>query len=160
VTDIVAFLTARLDEDEAGALATTPVPIPGRWKAARDKNADDDDPLYLVQGEDEDDPGSEDYSGNSPVIAYSAEWQVEGAANLRHIARHDPARVLREVAAKRRVLERHTAGWRGSGNPCLGCNFGPQEDEFTEDIEECPELRDMASVYADHPDYNPAWRVE
>ncbi|MFE4829970.1 DUF6221 family protein [Streptomyces sp. NPDC056672] len=43
-----------------------------------------------------------------------------------HVALHDPARVLREVEAKRRLLSRHVL------SPATG---------------------DLASPYADHPDY-------
>ncbi|MFJ5047343.1 DUF6221 family protein [Streptomyces sp. NPDC088719] len=47
-----------------------------------------------------------------------------------HVALHDPARVLREIEAKRRILARHARDpW-----PCHG-------------------LRDLASPYAGHPDF-------
>jgi hypothetical protein len=152
---IVEFLNARLDEDQAEALATTPVPVPGRWKAARDKHAPDDAPLFLVQGEDEYEPGSENYSGNSPVIAYSAEWQPGAEADLRHIARHDPARVLREVVVKRRVLERH-------GTEVCMCikEYGGDLVQAWYDDEPCPELRDLAAPYDGHPDFHPAWAID
>lgn len=141
MTDIVEFLTARLDEDEVAAKAATP----GPWKT--------DDPLMS------DHVGSvvlKDYVASCSVRSGYRENSIQDAA---HIARHDPARVLREVAARRRVMERHTAGWKKTG-ACLGCNYGPQEDEFTEDIEKCPELCDMASVYDEHPDYKQSWSVE
>jgi hypothetical protein len=78
-----------------------------------------------------------------------------------HIARHDPARVLAEVAAKRRVMARHFT----PPSPvriyaaCEGCGYDYGDISQRYDIGDCPELRDMAAVYADHPDYNPAWRV-
>ncbi len=46
---------------------------------------------------------------------------------------HDPARILREVEAKRRILARHAR-----------------------DPWPCHDLPDLASPYADHPDF-PAW---
>jgi len=156
--DIVEFLTARLDEDEAGALATTPVLVTGRWKVARDKHADDDAPLQLIQGEDPDDPASEEYS-STEVIAYCAYWQAEAEANLRHIARHDPARVLAEVKAKRRVMARHSVVYDLHTECCYGCGWDREEGFHVEGIENCQELRDMASVYDQHPDYDPAWNV-
>lgn len=69
-----------------------------------------------------------------------------------HIARHDPARVLREVEAKRailaeyekeaRVIEQgHRTGWTEGGQA------------VRETV-----LRLHASVYADHPDYDESWR--
>jgi len=58
-----------------------------------------------------------DLSGFHPTIAL-------------HVALHDPARVLREVAAKRRILARHVA-----------------------DPWPCDDMLDLASPYADHPDF-------
>lgn len=141
--DIVEFLTARLDEDEA---------------AAREA-------AVFYDNHDAYENGVE-WSGHEGVDTnrYQRFWLVPHLGVINHvpsglhIVRHNPRRVLAEVKAKRRVMERHTAGWRKSG-PCLGCNYGPQEDEFTEDIEDCPELRDLAAPYADHPDYNPTWAV-
>lgn len=51
------------------------------------------------------------------------------------------ARVLAECEAKRRIVVRHTN--------CDDTSFG----------DPCDDLRDTASVYADHPDFDPAWRV-
>ncbi len=78
----------------------------------------------------------------------------------RHMERHDPARVLREVAAKRRVLARHVPSTgEGPYDPyCLGCGeidgYWPRSDS----VNDCPELRDMASVYADRPGYKEEWK--
>ena len=183
---IVEFLSARLDEDEAGALATTPVPLPGRWKVARDKHADDDAPLQLIQGEDPDDHASEEYS-STEVIAYCAYWQAEAEANLRHIARHDPARVLAEVKAKRAIVALHPISSRpeewgdvrhhpdqslhnnymgqltgGTVYSCGTCDIGV---DFESDgpvwraEEACETVRWMAAPYAEHPDYKQAWSV-
>lgn len=66
----------------------------------------------------------------------------------------DPARVLREVAAKRRTLARHSDD--GYGN-CQGCGHEYADISLRYTIDECPELRDLVAPYAD---YNPAWRVE
>jgi hypothetical protein len=66
-----------------------------------------------------------------------------------HIARHDPARVLAECEAKRRII----------GTPPYGHNgLHLCSDEMTDD-HECVVLRALASVYADHPDFNPDWRL-
>ena len=62
-------------------------------------------------------------------------------ADARHVARHSSRRVLREVEAKRRIVERHS-----------GC-----EDVSYGDASTCPDMRDLASVYADHPDHQPDW---
>jgi hypothetical protein len=67
-----------------------------------------------------------------------------------------PARVLAEVAAKRRILERHS-DWNGQAHVC------PSFDLYGQcllRLVECDTLKLMAEPYADHKDYDPAWRVE
>ena len=88
----------------------------------------------------------------SPVARCGAEGLDGGELRARHIARHDPARVLRDVEAKRRILDSYVA------------EFG--EDELNGDVGYSPEqwlarqtLRLLALPYADHPDYNPQWGV-
>lgn len=70
-------------------------------------------------------------------------------ADAVHMVRWHSDRVLAEVEAKRRIMTRHHdfRGW------CDGCG-----NDLTYRISECPELRDLASVYADHPDYRQEWR--
>jgi len=58
-----------------------------------------------------------------------------------------PQHLLADIAAKRRRLERHNA--RG-GTFCGAC-----EQEWP-----CEDVRNDASVYADRPGYNDAWRIE
>lgn len=68
-----------------------------------------------------------------------------------HIAHHNPARVLREVAAKRRVLGRHVPHRLGADYAwCEWCR--PQVEVWP-----CPDLLDLAAVWADHPDYRQEW---
>jgi hypothetical protein len=140
VSNPIDFLRARLDEDEAAARAAADTGD-GRWTR--------DDPPWSTPGRIND--GSRDR-----VIVYN-----EGAPDAdeaAHIARHDPARVLAEVEAKRRVLARHRIEPGRWGHACVGCGTaGDPADPVTEDINDCPELRDMATVYADHPDYLPEW---
>jgi len=86
--------------------------------------------------------------------------------NAAHIVRHDPARVLRDVEAKRRVVARHH---RGDRNECVGCGyFGDCDDPHVDEAptaeggrgQTCPELRDLAAPFADHPSYDPTWSPE
>jgi len=141
---IVEFLTARLGEEEAAANAATP----GPWKT--------DDPLMS------------DFVGSQPGKHYVADCSVGtgyrsgSIQDADHIARHDPARVLREVVAGRRVLERHRVATGDDlgvrTGSCYGCGTtGEFSDPRTRKIDDCPELRDLAAPYADHPDYDPAW---
>ena len=129
------FLLQRIAEDEAVAREATP----GKWHA--------DDTYSTVTAE----PytsAREAYDRASAavdcwVIPESMDSRV-GDHNLAHIARHDPARVLAECEAKRRIVER--AGFLidepdGLGNLCEGI------------------LMDLALPYADHEDYREEWRV-
>ena len=65
----------------------------------------------------------------------------------------DPARVLAEVDAKRRIIEWHT-GQRDDktpwGKPVVICYCGYDLP--------CSTLRLLALPYADHPDYQDEWR--
>jgi Family of unknown function (DUF6221) len=131
MSDLVEFLTARLDEDNEAALDML----------ARD---------WTLTGRDVMTAGF--------VIA-------EASSDLtgRHIARHDPARVLREVEAKRKILDL----WH---NPAKvehlpeGAHEGRDPDEIMRDVavaEAIDEIvRTLAAVYSDHPDYDEAWRSE
>lgn len=77
--------------------------------------------------------------GERPSIAHTV-----------HIARHDPARVLREVAAKRAILARYATVQAWSYPPGDG-------DEAVQD--ELGEVtRSLAAVYSDHPGYREEWK--
>lgn len=76
------------------------------------------------------------------------------------------ARTRREAAASRDVITRHRGpaeedGWAGvTPRCCLGCGFsgsGVKERPQTQDIDTCPELRAVASVYSDRPGYLTRW---
>jgi hypothetical protein len=62
-----------------------------------------------------------------------------------------PRRVLAECDAKRRIVELH------DGEAVHGCPVAPDETVWTEGP--CPTLRTLALPYANHPDYQPGWRV-
>lgn len=59
-----------------------------------------------------------------------------------------PVRVLAECAAKRRIVEMHREG--PGGDYCSQCDREP--------VWPCVTLRALASVHADHRDYDPEWR--
>jgi hypothetical protein len=134
VDDLVAFLRARIDEDEQIARAATP----GPWRHDPTKHHHIvGTPLFeeaVFAGE----------RGASAVcVAGTGETDDrQSMADAAHIARHDPARGLREVRAKRGALAMivhlladddtdETARWM----LCL-----------------------LAFPYADHPDYRDEWR--
>jgi hypothetical protein len=143
--DLLAFLRARLDEDERLARAATPGPWVSQGSQIRQWLEDE---RRLVVGQHfNPDAG--------PVM------ELEDG---HHIARQDPARTLRRIEGLRKILEVHKPGKTiGSGpymtTSCEGCGFGgPCGDPWTEDINECPVLRGLAVEFADHPQYQASWR--
>lgn len=130
--DLVAFLRARLNEDERTA------------RRAGDSFRQVGETGVIVATE-----------GDRAEECASAYW----AGVAEHIVRHDPARVLREVEAKRGVLELHAPRERGDGcvvcddgNDSCGCLSGPNWSY------PCDTVKILALPYADHPGYDEGWR--
>lgn len=69
------------------------------------------------------------------------------AAFRAHIARHDPARTLREVVGKRKILAECLDAIKDQGN------WGEDGQQgLAEEI-----LPALAAIYSDHPDYDQEW---
>jgi hypothetical protein len=132
VSDLIEFIRAQLADDErvareAGSRALT-WPATGTW--------------YL-EGVEHNVVGQEE--------AFCHPHNVE------HIARHDPARVLAEVDAKRRILDRHRPIELFSSMYCTYC--GVLGGQRARDVNwPCPEILDAAAPYADRPGYRESWR--
>lgn len=159
--NITDFITARLDDDEKIALAAiecnrSDYREPGVWTF--------DDGKERAEQE-----SQRRFGGRIKVAIHST---VRGMRNyidhsgnphlynpeMEHIARHDPARVLREVQAKRAILALHTA--TDGGSACEGCGtVGVCDDWVTDDVNDCPMLHALANVYADHPDFVAEWKL-
>lgn len=147
------FIEARLAEDERGALIGGMQPEP--WQAITNgpygpavRTGTDDDPEWsrevnsaMWQCDDEAD--------GCPEVA--REWIAEA----RHIARHDPARVLREVAAKRAIMKRYVRATEVP--PSVAGYIRGQDSGYAEACLDA--LRDLATAWADHPDYRTEWSV-
>ena len=122
---LVEFLKARLDEDEQMARRATAVsPAPWRVDAAAGAVRD-------VHG-----------------AAVSGHWRalaaLAGTVAPDHIVRHDPARVLAEVGAKRWLVDRAVHVMAHATNHA----------EVTAWLHV---IQRLASVHADHPDYQQGW---
>lgn len=143
MTDLRAFIEARLAEDELVARATTSPD----WREDSAWFADMLDPLPSQRRE---------HPGYIPMITRE---------DIQHIARLDPARVLREVEAKRLILEEH-AGYLSSdladGVPVTVRRCGTCLDTGTDElrVSPCTTLRALALAWSDHPDYRSEWSPE
>jgi hypothetical protein len=122
VSDLVTWLRAQLDEDERVARA---VAGSGRW---------------VKYSEGGDGAAIETEPGGDPGAI------IGDDAMATHIARHNPARVLAEVEAKRSILEMHEEG--DKHGDCAIC--------FA--VWPCGTLKALAWPYADRPGYDEAWR--
>lgn len=148
---LVEFLRARLDEDEAAAMLAGATPEE-RWRRHE----------YAVR---EDVPNG----GLGVWIAQGCEDEETAA----HIARHDPARVLADVAAKREVIAA-AAKVAALVDDEMMCCHGADEllagasddhlggtDPIPPDCAGAPVLRQLlsplAAPYASHPDYQQKW---
>lgn len=127
MTDIVDFLTARIDEDEASA----------RWAFGdhNDNTANWSEPTSGVV-----DLGGPGMDGLLPT---------GDQAVSRFIAEFDPARVLAECAAKRAIIATRRHNPKNYIDPTYATIF-ENRDEL---------LHTLATVYADHPDYDQRWRA-
>ncbi|QDN64499.1 hypothetical protein FNV66_00890 (plasmid) [Streptomyces sp. S1D4-14] len=150
--ELVRWLRAQLDEDERIAKAASGSTVfgePGSWKAKPETYG----PRVTVG------PGENDYwdrEANPQVWRcddpqddcgeVSAGMMAEGD----HIAEHDPARVLREIGAKRQALD-HYAEFRRlatGGERAYRLAVGAV----------AMQIQIMALPYADRPGYQETWR--
>jgi len=109
--DLVARLKAGLDQDEAAAMAATGTAW--AWEATGDK--DNSWAVGYVEDEDGRPLSGEIEHGQGIVIDGVCESINGNLADAPHIARQNPARTLREVAAHRKILARYTEPLEGLG---------------------------------------------
>jgi hypothetical protein len=141
---ITEFLEARLSEDEAVARA-----------------AAESDPSIQGHYMEEGPAGTAWTAEDGMVLSESgAMWDCEGSATLctttevaEHFARHDPARVLAECAAKRAIIQSHASSAAARPNAAFGQRFVLAGMETGLEIA----MKALAAIYASHPDYEPGW---
>ncbi|MET9705357.1 DUF6221 family protein [Streptomyces griseus] len=140
--DLVQFLRARLDEDEQAARAATWDEWDSAHWTARPPQASYE--RYTVA----------DHLDDGVVVVTPENADADGVGQ--HVARQDPARVLREVEAKRRILDEVVPEMDGMTSQIHGeFGVGPLDSD---DYESLGLLRLLGLPYADHPDYQDTWR--
>lgn len=158
----MTFLRERLDEDEMMAMAAGDRAwrldvMPGGYP----QRVSEDGTMILV---------CETYDGPTDNTGLK-----RSPSSGQHIARHDPARVLADVAAKRVLIDVAASvgevidGEWGCCHSAADILRGHREPDYDGDAPErlptsCDgpkELRrilgPLAAVYAEHPDYDEAW---
>ena len=148
---ILAFIEARLADDERIARTATA----GPWRVAVDEYAHETDASIIESAVLMGDGRPQRIAG--PGYVGGGVWRKDDAT---HIARRDPARALREVAAKRLILRGHRPqdddGWDDPPDVCARCRYDQGLDTYAWP---CPTVRALAAVWSEHPDYDPAWAV-
>ncbi|MDL4774254.1 MULTISPECIES: DUF6221 family protein [Thermomonosporaceae] len=126
---LVEFVKARLDDDELVAQAAR-LASAAPWRLTSEHGFDGAEPVEYKVLRDNDGLSIADDRTNLT------------AEDLTHIAHHEPARALAEIEAKRRlIIELDSYG-------------GPETTDAYYVV-----LRHLATVYADHPDYQDDWRL-
>lgn len=178
---IADFILSRLDEEEMAARAATP----GSWIAGglpwslRDIVSAPD---YRPKGFSEGQHVAECRAADGGMGPWAADLRGSGfpQGNADHIARHDPARVLRQVMAMRSLValieaERHFyvdedtwyscpqasepdnpepgSGCGNENRAGLSCDCGLDKRVFER-------LAAIAAIWSDHQDYDPEWAPE
>jgi hypothetical protein len=139
VSDLVEFLRARLDEDEQAAKAATD----GPWTVDNETYAEairSADGTHVVAG---------GRWGDEASVFETTEDAI-------HIARHDPARVLREIESKRRLIESIETlraplqrSWADGSSSLAVMGMLTEVDKA---------LAALALPYADHEDFEEEWK--
>lgn len=139
---LTEFLHARIAEDEAVARSAVGMGAfsrqTGRWMVGHPRDIHGQSTIVFALT---------DSGARTQAADLTLAW--ESAERARHIALHDPARVLAECEAKRRIAEMHREGI--DADCVLDCDdhmYGP-----------CNTLRALALPFAEHPDYDEAWRL-
>lgn len=155
VDELVAFLRARLDEDEQVARRACEY-AEAEWRL------DEEFGETVLWWPPEPHVAENERRHGLPVV--SDQWRGQTIASggeriAPHVARHDPARILAEVEAKRGMLKLHGPREQyrdgctvcDDSNDSCGCISGPCQYP-------CTTLRLLTLPYAGHDDYDESWK--
>lgn len=140
--DLATWLRDQLDEDERVARAATP----GQWAVFVETY----DVVEIRTA-----ASREDRRGPTDQVVTPGDYEAVDRPDAEHIARHDPARILAEVAAKRAIIDFHDPG-PGWGY-CAEC-VDPTDSDLKSEWP-CWHIRVLAVPYAGEPGYLDEWRV-
>lgn len=187
MSDLVTWLKAQLDEDEAWARATCrPYPyadegatlpdggVHWRWVAGDHRETVVPDPVTMEFVEDSDRcwavnlatvekwPSTSRLDDGTVIRVrmmprtYATEIVEMDPAAAGHIIRHDPARVLREVEAKRRLIDNVAASRAWSESPECPADQRLTYERLAQGMYDA--LRHLSGAYADRDGYREEWR--
>lgn len=142
--ELVAFVRTCLDDDERVAREADP----GPWEVGSTFGARDNRVYVREAG----DPGIDTIG--TCIIAGQVANKTRFRENAVHIARWDPARVLAEVEAKRRILDDHEPLANGACNRC-GDYGGTEHQQWP-----CTTIRALAQPYAGRDGWREEWRLD
>jgi hypothetical protein len=144
---LVEFLTQRMDEREALARRALhfDAVAPGQWVTEPYNSEDDQLPperCHIAEGR----------RGHYWTVASDVY-----IPNADHIAANDPAYVLQDIAAKRRIIELRNAAAAVVANP----PSGELRRAFQSQLEALdPVIALFAAPFSSHPDWQPEWSTE
>ena len=142
---IAEFISARLDAEEQQARS-----VPGpRWKRGA---------ILFDSGNVCEEYIAVDEPNRREVVLSDVDGMV-----IPFVVTWDPARVLAEVEAKRRILARHSAAPGGEAlamPPYCAAHAYRHRDgmvTYPVQLDDCPELRDLAAIWGGHAEYRAEW---
>lgn len=153
MSDLIAFLTATLDEDERVAREAA---VPSRSES-----------WEITDGQRE-----QWHTGLAIAVAYSVWDACIDPRTAKHTARHDPARVLADVAAKRAIVALHSEPihdhirWADAADQAEAAKSGDLWCRTCGSVDDspvpwpCRTVVALAQPYADRPGFDPAWKLE
>lgn len=127
--NLVEFLEARIDEDEEAARDAAGWDLSGSVRAAG---------LWCREG-------VNSVIDSSRRLVVYGDGTPPGDAQADHIVRHDPARVLRECAAKRAMIAALVPVGDDAGRTWAPGSLAA--------------LGALVTIYSDHPDYREEWAL-
>lgn len=152
--DLIAFLRARLDEDEASARAATETSASATWRYR-----DGADHVSSVEVNEHTPENAAPWVREawSPILteanSYIGDHLDERMGTF--VARNDPERALREAETKRRLVDLHhdIEDVQEMLDLCAVCEPTGKYPEYP-----CQTIQLLALPYVDHSDYRAEWK--